>query len=180
MLLNTPSPEHEKPLNIAVIGGGISGLGAAYSLSTSHKITLFEARNRLGGHARTIMAGHGEKFPVDTGFMVFNYRNYPNLNGLFDQLEIPVKPTNMSFAVSLDNGRFEYGLHNPKRLFANPVNAINPKFWKMISDILKFNKYGGQFKNDENLTIGALIELLGLSRVFKDRCLLYTSPSPRD
>lgn len=171
MLFKTDPKETKKPLNIAVVGGGISGMGAAFALSSTHNVTLYEARSRLGGHARTLMAGRNEKFPVDTGFMVFNYRNYPNLNALFDQLDIPVMPSNMSFAASFDDGRFEYGLHQPKRLLGDPKNAVNPKFWRMIADILKFNKNGGRFKHDETITIGDVVERLDLSDVFRDRYL---------
>jgi predicted NAD/FAD-binding protein len=85
------------PRRIAVIGAGISGMAAAYHLSTSHAVTLFEAEPRLGGHARTVVAGkHGDQ-PVDTGFIVFNYVNYPHLTKLFAELDVPVAKSDMSF-----------------------------------------------------------------------------------
>ena len=158
-------------LKIAVVGSGIAGLGAAYSLCHAHDVTLFEARGRLGGHSRTLMAGHGEKFPVDTGFMVFNYRNYPNLNALFEQLDIPVIPSNMSFAVSLDGGKFEYGLHQLSRLFADKRNIFNPKLWRMLLDILKFNKHAPAYEDNTEMSIGEVIAKLGLSDMFRDRYL---------
>ncbi|MGY9055347.1 MAG: FAD-dependent oxidoreductase, partial [Alphaproteobacteria bacterium] len=103
---------------IAVVGAGISGLGAAYALSTDNHVTVFEAEGRLGGHARTRLAGRVRQVPVDTGFIVFNYRNYPLLTGLFAELDVPVKKSNMAFAASIDGGRIEYGLHSTSALFA--------------------------------------------------------------
>jgi predicted NAD/FAD-binding protein len=116
------------PRRIAVIGAGISGMAAAYHLSTSHAVTLFEAEPRLGGHARTVVAGkHGDQ-PVDTGFIVFNYVNYPHLTKLFADLDVPVVKSDMSFAASIDNGRIEYGLRSPAALFAQKGNLAAPRF----------------------------------------------------
>ncbi len=86
------------PRTMAVIGGGISGMGAAYYLAPNAKVTLFEAEHRLGGHARTVVAGRHRDQPVDTGFIVFNYVNYPNLVRLFEELQVPVVGSDMSFA----------------------------------------------------------------------------------
>ncbi|MEM9127909.1 MAG: NAD(P)-binding protein, partial [Pseudomonadota bacterium] len=98
------------PKNIAVIGAGISGMGAAHMLADTNRVTLFEVEPRLGGHARTVMAGkHGDQ-PVDTGFIVFNYANYPHLADLFAKLDVPVTKSRMSFGVSIDGGRMEYAL----------------------------------------------------------------------
>ena len=96
--------------NIAVIGAGISGMGAAHMLAADNRVTLFEAEPRLGGHARTIMAGKNGDQPVDTGFIVYNYANYPHLAQLFRALDVPVTKSNMSFGASLDGGRIEYAL----------------------------------------------------------------------
>jgi len=156
---------------IAVVGAGIAGLGAAYSLSSVHDVTLFEALERLGGHSRTLMAGRDEQFAVDTGFMVFNYLNYPNLNALFEELDIPVKRSNMSFAVSLDGGKFEYGLHQLSRVFAQKRNLANPVFYRMLSDIFKFNKHGLQFKDHPDATLGEILNEIGVSRAFRERYL---------
>ena len=90
--------------NIAVIGAGISGLGAAHMLGGDHRVTVFEAEARLGGHARTIIAGASGNQPVDTGFIVFNYANYPHLAALFEELDVPVVPSSMSFGASIDGG----------------------------------------------------------------------------
>ena len=100
--------------NIAVIGAGISGMGAAHMLASNHAVTLFEAGKRIGGHARTVIAGKNGDQPVDTGFIVFNYANYPHLAELFKELDVPVVKSNMSFGASIDGGRLEYALHEPR------------------------------------------------------------------
>ncbi|MEO1179237.1 MAG: FAD-dependent oxidoreductase, partial [Pseudomonadota bacterium] len=92
---------------IAIVGGGISGMAAAYHLSDTHQVTLFEAEPRLGGHARTVMAGKTGDQPVDTGFIVYNRVNYPHLSRLFDALDVPVAKSDMSFAASIGGGRIE-------------------------------------------------------------------------
>ena len=91
--------------DIAVVGGGISGLSAAWLLAGRHRVTLFEADERIGGHSHTVMVGDT---PVDTGFIVYNEATYPNLTALFAHLDVPTKHAEMSFAVSLDDGRLEY------------------------------------------------------------------------
>ena len=90
------------PRKIAVIGAGISGMGAAHALAKDHRVVLFEAENRLGGHERTRMAGPGGKDAVDTGFIVFKYANYPNLTALFDHLDVPVIKSKISFGASFN------------------------------------------------------------------------------
>ena len=101
-----------RPKKIAVIGGGVSGLGAAYEISNTYQVTLFEAENRLGGHARTVFAGKNGQQPVDTGFIVFNYPNYPELSQLFSELNVPIAKSDMSFGASLKDGSIEYALRN--------------------------------------------------------------------
>ena len=97
-------------MKIAVIGAGVSGLGAAWLLSQRHDVVVYERENRFGGHSCTVEAPTPQgRTPVDVGFIVFNERNYPNLIALFDHLGVPTEPSDMSFAVSLDEGRFEYG-----------------------------------------------------------------------
>ena len=106
------------PKQIAVIGAGISGMGAAYLLSKANKVVLFESEKRLGGHARTVIAGKNGDQPVDTGFIVFNEKNYPNLVSLFDELMVTTKSSNMSFGFSLDDGRLEYAGKNFNSFFS--------------------------------------------------------------
>ena len=150
---------------IAVIGAGISGLGAAYHLAKSNMVTLFEAEPRLGGHARTIIAGKRQDQPVDTGFIVFNYQTYPNLIQLFDDLDVPVAPSNMSFGVSTRGGRFEYALNSIDSIFAQRLNAMNPRFLRMVRDIVTFNKKAEDAAQPD-MTIGDLVSNLGLGSWF--------------
>ncbi|SEP56144.1 hypothetical protein SAMN05428995_10166 [Loktanella sp. DSM 29012] len=159
------------PRRIAVIGAGISGMGAAHALARDHHVTLFEAAKRLGGHARTRMAGPQADTPVDTGFIVFNHANYPNLVGLFDELGVDTVESNMSFGASFDGGRMEYALHSLDALFAQRRNAANPKFLRMVRDILHFNKHGMAAAQDTSLTIAGLLKKLRLSDYFRDHYL---------
>jgi len=122
-------------LDIAVVGSGISGLSAAWLLSRRHRVTLFEAENRLGGHSNTVDAAG---VPVDTGFIVYNEATYPNLAALFDYVGVATKPSDMSFAVSLDDGRLEYSGTGMSGLFAQGRNAISPRFWRMLRDLVRF------------------------------------------
>jgi predicted NAD/FAD-binding protein len=120
---------------IAVVGTGISGLSAAWLLAKRHDVTLIEAERRLGGHSHTVEAGG---VPVDTGFIVYNETTYPNLTALFAHLEVATKPADMSLAVSLDGGRLEYSGHGLRGLFAQPTNAVSPRFWSMLRDLVAF------------------------------------------
>lgn len=157
--------------NIAIIGGGISGMGAAWKLSENHDITLFESEAEIGGHARTRLAGPQKDIAVDTGFMVFNDATYPLMIDLFAELDVPSVETSMSFAVSLDDGKFEYALSNLSRILADPSNAINPKFWGMISDILKFNKKAVLTTQSNDLTLKELLDEIGVGDHFRQRYL---------
>lgn len=160
------------PKKIAVIGAGISGMGAAHTLASDHRVVLFEAENRLGGHARTRMAGKNRDQAVDTGFIVFNYANYPNLTKLFDHLDVPVIKSNMSFGASFSGGRMEYGLASLNALFAQRSNIASPKFLRMVRDILRFNAKGLEASQDHTMTIGELLKKLNLSDYFRDHYLL--------
>lgn len=160
------------PKKIAVIGAGISGMGAAYMLSEDHKVTLFEAEPRLGGHARTIMAGKTGDQPVDTGFIVFNYANYPHLARLFKALDVPVTKSNMSFGASLDGGRIEYALASVASIFAQKRNAVNPKFLRMLRDIKRFNSRALDATRDRNLGLGDFLDQLGTGAWFREYYLL--------
>ena len=158
---------------IAVVGGGISGMGAAYTLSSAHNVTLFEAEPRLGGHARTVMAGKKGDRPVDTGFIVFNYGTYPYLTALFDELDVPVTLSNMSFGASIDGGRLEYGLASLSAIFAQRRNSANPSFLRMIRDILYFNKNALRIANENRTrTVGQFLNVLGTGQWFRDYYLL--------
>ncbi len=124
---------------IAIVGAGVSGLSAAWLLSQAHDVSVYEGQSRLGGHSHTVDAPTaGAPIPVDTGFIVYNAVNYPNLVALFDHLDVPTKPSNMGFAVSLDGGRMEYGGDNLLTLFSQWRNAVSPRFWSMLKDLLRF------------------------------------------
>jgi predicted NAD/FAD-binding protein len=163
------------PRRIAVIGGGISGMGAAHMLARDHVVTLFESEPQIGGHARTRLAGPKGDQPVDTGFIVFNYANYPHLAALFDELDVPVVKSNMSFGASIDGGRIEYALATLGAVFAQKKHLVHPKFLRMLRDILHFNAKALAASQEPGLTIGGLLEKLGTGSWFRDYYLLPLS-----
>ena len=126
---------------IAVIGGGISGLATAWLLQDRYRVTLFEAEARLGGHTNTVDVTLGQvTCPVDTGFLVFNERTYPNLIALFDLLGVRSTATEMSFSVSLENPDLEWAGSSLATVFGQKRNLLRKPFWGMLSDILRFNR----------------------------------------
>jgi uncharacterized protein len=156
---------------IAVIGSGISGLAAAWALAKVHDVTLYEADNRIGGHANTVEIDiGGVAMPVDTGFIVFNDWTYPNLIALFDHLQVPVAPSDMSFGISLDDGRLEYASDAKfASLFAQKRNLVRPDHWRMLLDMKKFYARGPNFARDfdlANISLGDLLRALKMSDAF--------------
>ena len=142
-------------MKIAIIGSGISGLSSALLLSQEHNITLFESSNRFGGHANTVDIMHNHNLiPVDTGFIVYNKLNYPNLIGFFDLLKVDTISSDMSFAVSARDGQLEYS-GSITGIFAQKRNLFNIKFYRMLRDIIIFfifgYKYAFQVKENESL-----------------------------
>ncbi len=129
-------------VRIAVVGSGIAGLGSAWLLHRQgHAVTLFEAAARLGGHTHTVdVTLDGITAPVDTGFLVFNDRTYPHLIALFDELGVASTASEMSFSVRVDAKRLEWAGTSFASLFAQPANALRPAFWRMLSDIVRFNR----------------------------------------
>jgi predicted NAD/FAD-binding protein len=129
---------HRK-LNIGIVGTGIGGLSAAWLLSQRHRVTIFERENWTGGHANTVgVTLDGRKTPVDTGFIVYNEHNYPNLTELFRHFNVETQPGDMSFGVSIDHGRLEYSSNFPRGLLAQPSNLLRPAFWSFLTDIARF------------------------------------------
>lgn len=159
---------------IAVIGTGISGLGAASLLHPRHDITVYEKNDYIGGHSRTVKVETRDGIiPVDTGFIVFNKRNYPLLTRLFQHLEVPVVESDMSFGTSIDNGWLEYGTGRTADFFAQKRNLLRPAFWGMVADILKFNKRAGAYLSaPPTLTLGKCLDDLGMGRWFRRYYLL--------
>jgi len=164
-------------LRIAVVGAGIAGLGAAWLLSRQHDVVLFEADDRLGGHARTVEApGPNGAIPVDTGFIVFNHVNYPHLTSLFSHLGVATKKSDMSFAVTVDDGAIEYGCKTVNAALAQRSNALRPEFWRMVRDILMFNRTAlAVAQSDPHLTIEGLIQRQRLGEWFTRYYLLPMS-----
>ena len=130
-------PDHAR--RVAVVGSGISGLSAAWLLSRKLSVTLYEMDGRLGGHSNTVMVPTEDGvIPVDTGFIVYNERNYPNLVGLFKETGVPTAASDLSFAASLDGGKLEYSGSGLNGLIGQRGNVIRPRFWRMMRDILRF------------------------------------------
>ncbi len=159
-----------RPKKIAVIGSGISGLSCAWLLNQAHDVTLFEKDDRLGGHSNTVSfeLDH-QQIDVDTGFIVFNPVNYPNLVKFFEALEVLTCETDMSFAVSIDQGKLEYSGTGLSGLLAQKSNLFKPSFWKMISEIIHFYGQSESIskRNDLNeVTLGELLAQQGYSNRF--------------
>ena len=163
------------PRRIAIVGGGISGMAAAHQLAPDHAVTLFEAERRLGGHARTVIAGKNGDQPVDTGFIVFNKVNYPNIVALFERLDVPIVKSDMSFGASIGGGKLEYALKSIDSLFAQRRNLASPRFLQMCRDILHFNKHAEAKAGRSGLTIGGLLDDLGTGPYFRDYYILPLS-----
>jgi predicted NAD/FAD-binding protein len=164
----------DRRLRVAVVGSGISALSCAWLLARQHEVVVYEREDRLGGHSHTVEVGGdgGDPVPVDMGFIVFNEATYPNLIALFDHLGVQSRPTDMSFAVSLDRGRFEYAA---PALFAQRRNAFRPRFWTMMGEILRFYRDApGQLAglSGSDLSLGEYLKREGFSEAFRDDHLL--------
>lgn len=161
------------PLRIAVIGSGISGLSCAWLLNQRHEVVVYERADRLGGHTNTVTANASTgPVAVDTGFIVFNEATYPNLIALFDHLGVASRATDMSFSVSLEDGGFEYAA---PALFAQRRNMLRPRFWSMLSEVLRFYREAPAALaalEDPNLSLGAFLRQGRFSAAFRDDHLL--------
>ncbi|MGI9509916.1 MAG: NAD(P)/FAD-dependent oxidoreductase [Geminicoccaceae bacterium] len=168
-------------MRIAIIGSGIAGMSAAWLLNKAHDITVYESAERPGGHSHTVpMPTSAGDVPVDTGFIVYNERNYPNLTALFRHFDVETEASRMSFGVSLDGGRFEYsGSEKYGTLFAQKSNLLRPAFHRMLADIMRFNSAARRYLREsadvEPLTIGRFLERGRYGEVFCNHYLLPMS-----
>lgn len=162
------------PLRIAVIGTGIAGMSAAWLLSHRHDIAVYEQANRIGGHSHTVdTATPTGVEPVDTGFIVYNEAAYPNLVALFRHLGVPTKPSDMSFAVSLDDGALEYNGTDIRGLFAQRSNLVSLRFWSMLRDLHRFYRSAPSHAGKLGLTsLGDYLTQEGYGHPFRDDHLL--------
>ena len=155
-------------MKIAVIGSGISGLSAAYYLSKSHKVDLFEKQDHFGGHAYTLEVDLQNKIiPVDIGFIVFNYKTYPNLISFFQENKIKIEKSDMSFSVSVKDTNIEYCGRGINGIFSNRSNLFNIKFIKMFFEIISFYKKSNNLNDVKlDLSLGEFLNQQRLSKYF--------------
>ncbi len=162
--------------HIAVVGGGISGLGAAWLLSRRYRVTLFERNSYVGGHTHTVEAMLPEgSTPVDTGFIVYNEPNYPALTALFRHLDVPTQESDMSFAVSVVDEDVEWAGDSVGTLFAQRRNLVSPRFLRMVADIVRFNAHARRYLRQgipDTLTLGDYLQQRRMGRGFVDHYLL--------
>ena len=163
--------------NVAIIGSGISGLTAAYLLSKKYNVTVFEKNDCIGGHTATVdIEKEGDKFAIDTGFIVFNNKTYPNFLALLDEIGIGKTPTEMSFSVHNCQTGLEYNGHNLDTLFAQRRNIVKPSFWLLVKEILRFNKLCKSiFQQEqyiEGLTLGTFLTQHDFSDFFAEHYIL--------
>jgi predicted NAD/FAD-binding protein len=161
-------------MRVAIVGGGVSGIVAAHRLHPRHEIVLYEAADRLGGHTNTITVDRPDgTWQVDTGFIVLNDRNYPNFNRILREAGVAIQPTHMGFSVKGEDVDFEYA-GTPRGVFCQRSNLRDPVFWRMLSDLRRFNREltalvaaGGQ-----GPSLGEWVDAGGYSRAFVDRLIV--------
>ncbi|HTX30466.1 MAG TPA: FAD-dependent oxidoreductase [Solirubrobacteraceae bacterium] len=162
-------------MKIAIVGTGISGLTVAHLLHRRHQVTLFEAAEYVGGHTHTVRVDTpNETHHVDTGFIVFNDRNYPNFERLLRTLGVAWQPSEMSFSVSDDAGTFEYASRSPNALFANRRHLATPGFHRMVADLHRFHRAARRLLDggDEHVSLRDWLEEQHFSRGFVDRLIV--------
>ena len=161
-------------MKVAVVGSGISGLSAAYYLSKKHTVDIFEKENHFGGHSNTVDIKIFDKtVSVDVGFIVFNYKTYPNLIEFFKENKVEIEKSNMSFSVSVKNTNIEYCGKGIAGIFSNKINLFNFKFLKMFFEIISFYKKSDKIeKINQNITLGEYLNSEKLSKYFKDYHLI--------
>ena len=158
-------------MRVAIIGAGISGLLCARLLHDEHDVTLFEAADHIGGHTHTVPVERGgRRYHVDTGFIVYNERTYPNFTRLLSLLGVQTQPTTMSFSVHCERTGFEYGTSGMGALLARPSNALRPASWRIARDLLRFQRGAAAVLEcaDEDLSLRKLLSRSGYSSDFVD------------
>ena len=160
-------------MRVAIIGAGVSGLVCAHRLHPEHDVVLFEASDRAGGHANTVrVETEAGVYDLDTGFIVFNDRNYPNFERLLDELDVETQASLMSFGVS-DGGDFEYNGASPNGLFASRGQMVRPSFHRMIADLVRFNRDARELlASEENPSLREWLAVGGYSRAFVERLIV--------
>lgn len=164
-------------MKIAIVGTGISGLTSAYLLQRKYDVTVFERESAIGGHTATkqVNTPHGD-YQIDTGFIVFNDWTYPNFIKLLDQLGVASQPTSMGFSAFYPDGRFEYSGDNLNTLFADRRTLLSPTHWRMLLDIVRFNKEAVRdWQNGDipaAMTLGEYLKKNGYSEAFSQRYLI--------
>ncbi|MCB1048270.1 MAG: FAD-dependent oxidoreductase [Calditrichaeota bacterium] len=161
--------------HLAVIGSGISGLGAAHVLGRVHQVELFEAAPRFGGHVHTHqIRQEGRELAVDSGFIVFNEHNYPLFTHLLQQLDVESRASTMSFSVKNERSGLEYNGSSPGQLFSQRRNLFSPAFHRMLRDIVRFNREARELARDkdQDLSLGEFLDRGGWSRTFRENYLL--------
>jgi predicted NAD/FAD-binding protein len=162
-------------VRIAIVGAGVSGLVAAHLLGRQHDVCVFEASHYAGGHTNTIRVDTpNETHHVDTGFIVFNDRNYPGFERLLDRLGVAWQPSSMTFSVSDDRGDFEYNGSSPNGLFAKRAHLVTPWFHRMIADLARFNRSAKELlvRDGDGPSLGQWLEQQRFSRPFVERLIV--------
>jgi predicted NAD/FAD-binding protein len=163
-------------MRIAVVGSGISGIASAWLLSDRHQVDVFESERVLGGHTHTVdLVVDGRDVSVDTGFMVFNERTYPNLVRVFERLGIDSQASDMSFSVRCGDDDLEWSSRNLIGVFSDPANVLRAEMWRMLYDMVRLSTSADDLLADETiagLTLGQLLDREGYSRAFRELFLI--------
>ncbi len=172
--MHTTSPVNS--LRIAVVGGGVAGIAAAYLLQRQHSVSLYDKNSYVGGHTNTVTlpVGPDAGMPVDTGFIVLNDRTYPVLNRLLKQLKVAIRKSDMSFSYYSEKSGFQYASSSIDSLFAQRINLLDPTYWGMLAEILRFNRSVLRRLKEErlkNTTLGQFLRSNSYSARFRNQYL---------
>lgn len=164
----------QQPLDVAIVGTGIAGMVAARLISLRHKVTVYESASRLGGHTNTVdVATARGTVPVDTGFIVFNERTYPNFCRILSALGVASKSSDMCFSVRSDKDRLEWGTTDLRSVFAQPRNLLRPRFYRMLMELRRFHEEASRLPGSgDKRTLGEFLTAGGYSQTFRDWFLL--------